>query len=166
MEPKYSIAHLLGRMQANWPKAASIETEIALGLVRLNDLGTDSVKTVLTKYDLSLAGFEVLFTLRSLPEPRQLTPTELYKSILISSGGMTKVLKHLEKNGWIERINNPDDKRSKFVKLTENGKQLAEESMIAVNESDRRLFSSSLSETELTQLRDILLGALSKVETD
>jgi len=165
MTEKYSISELLNRMKANWPESVTPESEIILSLVRLNDLAVEKAKDNLLQFDLTQAGFEVLITLRALPHPRQLSPTELYKSILITSGGMTKVLKHLESKGWIERIDHEQDKRSKLVKLTKNGEILAQQSMAAVEQGDKQLLSQSLSTTELNNLRDILLNTVHKIET-
>ena len=45
--------------------------------------------------------------LRSVPSPYELTPTELYDAVLLSSGGMTKVLRRLETRGLVSRGENP-----------------------------------------------------------
>ncbi len=166
MENKYSVATLLNRMEANWPEAATPETEVALSLIRLHDILQEKTKEILHQSDLTIAGFEVLATLRALPEPRQLTPTELYKSILISSGGMTKILKHLETKGWIERIENLEDGRSKIVKLTEMGKQVTESAMEKVAASDRAVFNQGFSSADKGKFRALLTHALLKVEAD
>jgi DNA-binding MarR family transcriptional regulator len=165
MTQKYSVAELLRRFEQNWPESNTQENEIILGMIRLNDLGQEKLKISLRPFELTQASFEVLTTLRSLPHPRELTPTELYKSILITSGGMTKVLKTLEERNLIQRISNAKDKRSKWVRLTTKGADLAEKSMMAVAQGDRELLRGSLSENELTQLRNILLSALAKIET-
>ncbi|WP_419766402.1 MAG: MarR family winged helix-turn-helix transcriptional regulator [Arcobacter sp.] len=52
-----------------------------------------------------------------------LSPTQLYDRLLFSSGGMTKVLKRLEDKGYIIRLENSGDKRSKLVRLTSKGKE-------------------------------------------
>ena len=166
MEDRYSIAQLLDRMRANWPQSATRETEVILGLFRLGELINDRTEKIVAGFNLSLASFEVLATLRSHPAPHILSPTDLYKSVMITSGGMTKVLKHLEANSWVVRLDNDQDRRSKLVQLTEAGARQAEESMMAVTESDRALFSTALDGKDLESLREILSRAVPKLEQD
>uniref|UniRef100_UPI001F244674 MarR family transcriptional regulator n=1 Tax=Cronobacter sakazakii TaxID=28141 RepID=UPI001F244674 len=53
--------------------------------------------------------------------PYCLSPTQLYTSLLVTSGAMTNRLNHLEEQGLIKRIADPDDKRSTLVSLTASG---------------------------------------------
>jgi DNA-binding MarR family transcriptional regulator len=82
----------------------------------------------------------------------------------MSSGGMTKVLKQLEADGLVDRIDNPEDQRSRFVRLTPAGKILAEQVMEAVAGHDRELLTGSLSDQQIEQLGKVLLKTLSKLE--
>ena len=93
-----------------------------------------------------------------------MTPTELYGAVLITSGGMTKVLKQLEADGSVERSDNPKDQRSRFVRLTAAGAERAEAVMAAVAEHDRMTLSRAMSEDQIGQLGDVLLGALRRLE--
>ena len=51
------------------------------------------------------------------------------QALLISSGGLTKLLKRLEAAGLIERPENPEDGRSQLVQLRPEGARLAEAAM-------------------------------------
>lgn len=164
MSEKITISDMLDKMKENWCETATPETVVMLGLIRLNDIVIESTSKVIGDYGLTQAAFEVLVTLRSLPEPRQLTPTELYRSILITSGGMTKVLKQLEKDGMVVRLINDHDQRSKLVKLTNAGAQCAECSMKAVKNNDKKMLSKALSPSQISQLGDTLLHALKNLE--
>jgi len=166
MAGKSTASDILERMQENWHEAATTETGVILGLIRLNDIVLERTAKIIAEFGLTQAAFEVLVTLRSLPEPRQLTPTRLYRSILITSGGMTKVLKKLEKDGLIERLINKDDQRSKLVKLTTAGVQCAERSMESVSANDKKILSQALSTSQVSQLRNILLNALDSLEAE
>jgi DNA-binding MarR family transcriptional regulator len=165
MENKHSIAELIHRAQRHWPEIATPENDIALCLIRLHDLAMEQSALRLAPFELSQAAFEVLVTLRSLPHPRMLTPTELYHAVLITSGGMTKILKHLEIRGDIERLENEQDKRSKYVKLTAQGCELAEKAMQAVNEGDHLLLEKAFDTDELNQFRQLLLTAVHRLES-
>jgi len=161
---KYTIAQVLAQLAENWPEAAGPETEVILGLTRLNDIVIESTNRVVAGFGLTPAGFEVLMTLRAQPAPRRMTPTELYRAILITSGGMTKVLGQLEEHGLIRRLDNAADARSRHVQLTTAGAAHIERVMQAVGDHDRALFSSALSRGQVTQLARMLLGTLNKLE--
>jgi len=164
MLQKYSINELLRRIEKNWPDVNTIENETVLRLIRLNEIVMEKAGGRLAPFGLTQASFEVIATLRSLPHPRQLTPTELYRSILITSGGMTKILKTLEQQGLIERTAHEVDKRSKLVLLTAKGEKMAEESMISVAEGDKQLMATGLDEGELCCLNGLLQKILEKIE--
>ena len=166
MDQKYSIAKMMGLSRENWPEVASEETEIVLSVIRLNDILLEKSREILERLDLSQAAFETLTTLRCFPDDAELSPTELYKSILISSGGMTKVLKHLEGKSWIERLDNPQDKRSKLVRLTSSGRRIAERSMAEIEKGDHQVLTSNLKGKEITDLCVALRTALEKIEKE
>lgn len=164
MDSKFTISELLDRMRQNWPETATPETQVTLSLIRFNDLVLANTNRITAEFGLTPAGFEVLVTLRSLPEPRELSPTELFRAVLITSGGMTKVLKGLEEGGWIERPVSAGDKRAKPVRLTKAGANQAESVMDAVMEGDRNLLSQALNYRDRGVLRKLLLRALEKLE--
>lgn len=74
-----------------------------------------------SKHDLTTWEFDVLATLRRAGAPYCLTPTQLFSTMMITSGTMTHRMQRLQKRGLIERIDNPDDARSKQVRLSEAG---------------------------------------------
>ena len=69
-------------------------------------------------HGLDTGEFDVLATLRRAGEPYALRPTELYRSLMISSGGLTARLDRLEGAGLIRRRAADDDARSVIVELT------------------------------------------------
>jgi len=155
---------LLDRIKKNWTEAASPETDIVFAVIRFHELIRQRTDGVLLDFNLTPAAFEVLVALRAQPSPRQLTPTELYNSVLLSSGGTTKVLIHLEDRGLIERFRNPDDGRSKIVKLTRAGKQIAERAMAVVVQQDKLHFASFEQDIEISDMHDIVMQMLAKIE--
>lgn len=164
MKQKHPIQELIKRLEVNWSEVTSPESDIVFGIIRFNDLIRARTDKALSQFNLSRAAFEVLASLRSLPAPRQLTPKELSESILITTGGMTKVLIYLENNDFIKRISNDEDKRSKLVKLTRGGKRLAELSMAEVAKQDKKLFQGNATSEEINSLRRELLETLNRIE--
>lgn len=73
------------------------------------------------KHGLNNASFDMLATLRRSGAPYQLSPNDLLATMMITSGTMTNRIDQLVKSGLVERINNPQDKRSIFIALTDIG---------------------------------------------
>ncbi|TGX54167.1 MarR family transcriptional regulator [Sphingomonas gei] len=86
-----------------------------------------AVEPVLAKQGLDEGGYDVLATLRAAPPPHRLRPTEIYRALAISSGGLTARLNKLEAARLVRRPAATDDKRSVFVELSPRGKQLVEQ---------------------------------------
>lgn len=72
-------------------------------------------------YSLQRGEFDVLATLRRSGKPYTLSPTELYRSLMVSSGGMTNRLDRLEKSGLVRRRRSREDRRAIIVELTNEG---------------------------------------------
>jgi DNA-binding MarR family transcriptional regulator len=128
-------------------------------LGRLNQASTlimrDNLEPVFKSHDLVSGEFDVLSTLRRAGAPYALTPTELFESTMITSGGMTARLDRLEKRGLLRRAPNPDDRRGTIVSLTAAGKELLE-AALADHVVNLARIASSLSEDEQKQLSALL----------
>lgn len=164
MSENFPVQDLLDRMTRNWPEAVSPESQIVIALIRFGDLIRKRTDRVLDRHNLTPAAYEVLVTLRAMAEPRQMTPTDLYRSTLLTSGGMTKVLIELERRGAVERIHNPEDGRSRIVRMTPVGKALAEDVTREVNLVDHSHFDALREEMSIDALRDNILRMVAATE--
>lgn len=104
---------------------------------------------------LKYGEFDVLATLVRSGPPYKLTPTELYRSTMVSSGGMTARLDRLQKAGHIERCPHPEDRRALLVCLTESGLKMIRDFMPGYVDMQAKALSG-LSETERDQLAALL----------
>lgn len=84
------------------------------------------IEAVFARHGLDTGEFDVLSTLLRSGPPYALRPTELYRSLMISSGGLTDRLNRLQKAGLISRPPSPEDRRSLLVQLTPEGRTRAE----------------------------------------
>lgn len=107
------------------------------------------------QYGLNLWEFDVLATLRRSGKPYRLSPTALFASMMVSSGTMTNRLQHLEKKSLIKRVDNPEDKRSLLVQLTEKGAVIINEAVRAHIELENTLLKE-MSREELTVVNMLL----------
>ncbi|SPZ37302.1 HTH-type transcriptional regulator PecS [Agrobacterium tumefaciens] len=110
---------------------------------------------MLLKHGLSSSAFDVLATLRRSGSPYQLSPGDLLAMAMVSSGTMTNRIDQLEKAGLVERIHNPNDRRSVLISLTERGFAIVEEAAGAHVENQHRLVAG-LSEEERATLNQLL----------
>src|SRR6478752_2915710 len=90
-------------------------------------------------YGLKETDFGVLSPLRRSGEPFELTPTELARHRMITSGGMTAALDRLEAKGMVVRVPNPHDRRGSLVRLTELARELIDASMEIHAEVEHKL---------------------------
>jgi DNA-binding MarR family transcriptional regulator len=85
-----------------------------------------AIEAVFARHGLDAGEFDVLATLLRSGPPHALRPTELYRSLMISSGGLTDRLNRLQKAGLISRPPSPEDRRSLLVQLTPEGRTKVE----------------------------------------
>ena len=95
-------------------------------IMRLGRGYLDEVSPMLQPLGISYSDFDVLATLRRNGAPYSLTPTELAKNVLLSSGAMTACLTRLEDASLIERVDHEFDRRSRSALLSTKGVKLVE----------------------------------------
>lgn len=103
--------------------------------------------------------FDVLITLDNAPD-RRLRMTDLAKAVMFSSGGLTRLVGRLENRGLLQRIPDPNDARSYYAALTEDGSQLLCEARVTHDAVIEALLSGKLKEGELRSLARVLGQAL------
>ena len=120
----------IDRLRQQWTRELpDLDTEpmAILGRAyRLSNLVRSGIEATFAAFGLDRGEFDVVSTLRRSGPPYRLTPTELYTSLMISSGGLTHKLDRLERAGLIRREKSPQDGRSVLVALTEAGMVRAE----------------------------------------
>ena len=105
--------------------------ELSKRIVRIGGLFERAMKAELAELDLTYAEFDVLAALYNAGPLRRLRPSELSKSLLLTSGGTSNVLQRLTAAGYVERADHADDARSRWVHLTEAGVRVTDQAMAA-----------------------------------
>ena len=121
-------------------------------LARLSEAATEEI---FAEHGLSRGGFDVLAALRRAGAPYELSPTELYSSLLISSEAMTNRIDRLEEMGLVERIPDADDRRGIRVVLTARGRAVIDDAVRDHLENERRMLDV-LSHSERRVLPELL----------
>lgn len=129
-------------MRRNWPEASADQARQVMALARHARLIQDAAQAALQPFGLTRSEFELLATLRSYAPPHRLTPSDLYEAMLMSSGGMTKLLKGLEARGLVRRPPGEGDGRSRPVELTQTGRDLVERTMLEVQAAEAPLLDA------------------------
>ncbi|GIU05609.1 MULTISPECIES: MarR family winged helix-turn-helix transcriptional regulator [unclassified Shewanella] len=160
-----SMEEVLQQNAANWPECAKTSYPALLRLTQVNNIFIQLITECVGHYQLQPIDFNLLSCLRRQPAPHVLSPTELYQSLLFSSGGLTKVLVRLQESGLIERCDNYEDKRSKLVVLSAKGKDLVEEVMPELHRQEQKMLSA-LSSHELDQLDDMMRRVTKTMNSD
>jgi DNA-binding MarR family transcriptional regulator len=104
-------------------------------------------------FGVTLPRFDVMATLYDAPEG--LSMGEVSRRLMVSSGNVTGIVERLDREGLIRRRTNPDDRRSKLVRLTASGRTAFEE-MAEVHEGWIVSMLSGLREEEVEQLKYLL----------
>ena len=113
------------------------------------------IEAIFRHHGLDSGEFDVLATLRRAGAPYAMRPTELFTSLMISSGGLTARLDRLEKAGLIRRRASREDARSFLVELTNAGRKKIEAAFRADMDLENEMVSG-LSDDERTELVRLL----------
>lgn len=122
------------------------------------------LESAFTEFELSTWEFDMLATLRRAGAPHILTPTELFSTLMVTSGTMTHRLKRLESRGFIVRQVNTEDARSMLVQLTDEGLALIDRAVEKHVENERQMLSA-LSAEKLFELDNRLADLLRSLES-
>jgi DNA-binding MarR family transcriptional regulator len=109
---------------------------------------------------LTRVTWDILATLRRSGAPYRLSPTELYRAVMRSSGAMTRQLDNLEQKGWVVRTADPNDRRGVQVELTQAGLKLVDDLAERHVENERSLLAGLTTEEQdelAALLRKLLL---------
>lgn len=161
---RFTIDDLLKLTKKNWPAADTPEHAFVMTLARVMDAASHSHVELAAAHGLSPAEFDVLATLRKVAPPHRLTPTEVQQAVVITSGGLTKVLHQLEARDLVARSVAAEDRRQKQVRLTRAGKALIERAMTAVLAGQGE-WINRLGNRDQEQLMQLLRKALAAMES-
>lgn len=154
-DDSHGIEATLDRMAENWPQASAAQAGTVIAAQRLARLVQRIAQSSLRGISLTPTEFELLSALRAHTPPHRLTPSDLYDAMLISSGGLTKLLKGLEARGLVLRPQSSGDGRSRPVELSDDGQALVERAMAAVQAAEapvmRAMAGAWRGETDLAE---------------
>ncbi|WP_375423382.1 MarR family winged helix-turn-helix transcriptional regulator [uncultured Friedmanniella sp.] len=92
-------------------------------------------------HDLEPWEFDVLAALRRAGSPNQLSPGQLSRETMVTSGTMTNRVDRLAARGLVHRELHPDDKRGVLVRLTDAGQAAVDAALADLLAAEQRLLA-------------------------
>jgi DNA-binding MarR family transcriptional regulator len=90
------------------------------------------------------------------PGPDGLRPSELASRTRMTKQALNYLLGNLERNGYLERRPDPEDRRARRITITDRGRALIPVIRGVVAETERE-WAAALGEKRFAQLRELLL---------
>ena len=121
------IVHALSLWKTQKPDLEADEMLMIGRLINCSIQAFNHLDALYESYSINRGEFDVLATIRRNGAPYQLSPTNIFSTLMISSGTMTNRLQQLEKKGLVRRCCNPADARSSLVELSDEGLKLIDQ---------------------------------------
>ncbi|MEU5051228.1 MarR family transcriptional regulator [Streptomyces sp. NPDC021096] len=112
--------------------AGSLQSVEVMGRVqRMQRVYDQHFKRLSDEFGVNMGEFDVLSTLCRSGPPYTLSAGAFAKAAMVSPGAITNRMDRLEDKGLVERIRDRADRRSVQIRLTERGKSLIDEAIVA-----------------------------------
>ncbi len=155
------------KILAQWARERPDLDVSPMGLIgrttRLANYLRKAIGQTFAEFGLLPGEFDVLATLRRSGSPYQLSPTELFKSMMVSSGTMTNRIDRLESSALVRRIPDPGDRRGTLICLTDKGFELIDAAVTAHVANEHRILEA-LDDSEKEALAQLLSKLLLSFE--
>ena len=151
------------------PELDSSSLGLLARISRLARIAEENAGVVWSQFDLSDVEFELLAAIRNTTPDHHPAPHDLLGPLLVSSGGLTNRIDRLEAVGLVERIANPQDRRSVLLQLTSKGHELVDRVTTAYLANQNSVLDQALPEDEREVLANLLrklLESLSETGAD
>jgi DNA-binding MarR family transcriptional regulator len=159
-----SIDHIRAQWKIARPDLDTRPMETIGRILRIQFVAGVRIRRVLQRHGIDWGGFDVLATLRRAGAPYRMTPTGLYRELVLTSGAMTNRLDVLERAGLVERQPDPNDRRGTLIQLTQKGKVVVDRAMEAHLQGEAEM-AGHLSKEEQKCLADLLKKLLIEMES-
>jgi DNA-binding MarR family transcriptional regulator len=158
-----SVDAIVGQWRSERPDLDPSSKEVTGRIVRLGSLFGQAYSEAFASLGLGDGDYGVLAALRRAGAPHRLTPTELARQRMMTSGGMTAAVDRLERRGLVARAPNPADRRGTLIGLTAAGRKVVDDAMELHAATEQRLVAG-LGAREREQLAALLRKLLRSVE--
>ena len=119
----------MGRWRREFPDIDCSGKAIVGRLLHLRETMLVEINRTLARHGLKYPEFAVLATLRVEGAPYRMTPKALLDALILTSGGLSNLVRRLETAGHVRRLPDARDGRGVIVELTAQGRRLVEPAM-------------------------------------
>lgn len=163
------VDRIVGQWRAERPDLDVSAMEVIGRISRLSRLIDRHLADNFAAHGIENWMYDVLATLRRHGEPYELSPGDLVRQTMVTTGAVTNRIDRLVERGLVERRNSDVDRRRVIVRLTPSGLRLVDEIAPGHYELERVLLAP-LSDTQrqrlAASLRTMLLHLGDDVTTD
>ena len=132
----------MGRWRREFPDIDCSGKSIVGRLLHLRETMLGEINRALAPHGLKYPEFAVLATLRVEGSPYRMTPKALLDALILTSGGLSNLVRRLETAGHVRRLPDTRDGRGVIVELTAAGRRLVEPAMRDHAATERRLIAA------------------------
>jgi len=165
MPPRDAVDGYIAQWRRERPDVDPSPIGVIGRISRLAILLEQGLDRVYSRHGLGGGDFDVLATLRRQGSPFRLTPGELTRSTMITTGGMTKRLDRLEAAGLVRREPDPSDGRGKLIALTPQGRELVDR-VVGAHLANEDSLLHGLSAAKRKELASLLRELILSLEDD
>ena len=163
MKNEDHVSIILAQWAAERPDLNASPMGIVGRISRLSLVVDKELEPVFEQFGLNSWSFDMLATLRRAGDPYRLSPTNLFRSMMVTSGTMTNRIDRLTEKGLVRRVPDPEDRRGIQVELTQQGRELIDRALISHVANEAQLLQP-LSLEEQQTLATLLHKWLSSLE--
>lgn len=149
------VAEILDAWRAECPGLDVSPVGIFGRIARVDRHKALALREVYRRHGIDVGEYDILAALRRGGPPYRMTPTELYRSVLVTSATMTERLDRLERRGLIERGPAARDRRSVLVTLTSGGRAVIDAAVADLLATEEAMLAG-LSPADREALSDLL----------
>src|SRR5437762_14303746 len=161
MAPKDWTDSLLDSLAGGRSREEIEAYQVTARLSRIAQHLARSQEEAFGRFELNRGEVGVLAALLLAGSDRKLSPTQLFKGLMLSSAGSTSRLDRLERRGYVKRSRHPTDERGVLVSLTVAGNKVLEQAVAADAAGEQELLSALTKEDRgalVLQLKKLLTG--------
>ena len=141
-------------------KSAKIEDRLIFLISRVYTRCMITLKKLLQQEGLNVTPKQVML-LHYLQNNNGCSLTELSRGVMLENSTITGLINRLEKSGYVERRNDPKDRRTYCIYFTDKGRLVASRSLPIIKKINE-MIKEGYSEKEIEAFKKVMLGAFNK----
>ena len=136
-------------------KKIPLKDSLAFNIFRAGTLLRRHLTRTLSEYKVTPEQWQIIAMLRQSDSP--LSQKEITTSLLKDKHAVSRMIKKMESNGWVERSSKEEDSRVTLIQLTQKGLDTAEEMYEKLALSVRTKVFNHFSQAEKDQVKAFMI---------